>query len=700
MPYRAARRLHAFSFRYARVTLLRCCCPLRDSHRRPLLVPRSDLTGTATMACDGGTFAVLADCTEVSAVSACAALGDKCSDSLSDHSDDAGTEAMAGGVEEGEDGQSSSAASVAVTEELAASAAARATARAAHPKLAVAAVHAPADTELAGKSSVGDKRKLWQYLQESVCAEHDECCNAATDSESQGVAGGRHRAADVGHSHMSQREPRTGRLADGDITDDDDRDVDDSAADNTQDAAGVAGLTAQADPDGNAEPLAAAGGSGAVTDRQADSDRDVPPLVPATAPAAFRSTSALRALLAAQQGSALRNAARGGPSDGRYTSRFRGVSRWQEKWRAYICVSGKNVFLGKFETECEAARAYDVAARNLHGCKAKVNFDERGTEVAHKYSPRVDKSRLLLVAAASRAPGGVAGALLPAVSGVPHAQVASKRQRLTLHPLHGTADTALDGDADSHEQHSAITIAAQQPPAAQLASRMAYAPVMSHSQRLHGVADSRPAARADSAAGSVSIGASHTTMVPTMYQPLERSVLYHDGSRGYPSHAPGLATQHTAQQLPQHMLGMVPSLVSPGVSGGMPLYIFDPCMHAAGQRTGPAFGGAGPGGMSMPMVMPVSMPVTMALGGPMGVPGMLPMHMQMPTHMVPYMPLSMYANFTGGDSRALVTSHGAAGGGYPVYSQPLPAMYHNIMPGPGGLTMMSERAGMCPPDSQ
>lgn len=37
--------------------------------------------------------------------------------------------------------------------------------------------------------------------------------------------------------------------------------------------------------------------------------------------------------------------------DAGYSSRFRGVSAWQGKWRAYICYKGKNTFLGRFDTE-------------------------------------------------------------------------------------------------------------------------------------------------------------------------------------------------------------------------------------------------------------------------------------------------------------------------------------------------------------
>lgn len=64
------------------------------------------------------------------------------------------------------------------------------------------------------------------------------------------------------------------------------------------------------------------------------------------------------------------------------TSKFKGV--WFERpssehggkpWRARIVLEGKNIRLGRFDTEAEAAEAYDEAARRLHGEFAKTNAD-------------------------------------------------------------------------------------------------------------------------------------------------------------------------------------------------------------------------------------------------------------------------------------------------------------------------------------
>lgn len=57
------------------------------------------------------------------------------------------------------------------------------------------------------------------------------------------------------------------------------------------------------------------------------------------------------------------------------TSRFRGVSwnKRDKKWTASIAVSRKVVWRDHFESEMEAARAYNEAAIAHHGDKAKLN---------------------------------------------------------------------------------------------------------------------------------------------------------------------------------------------------------------------------------------------------------------------------------------------------------------------------------------
>lgn len=58
------------------------------------------------------------------------------------------------------------------------------------------------------------------------------------------------------------------------------------------------------------------------------------------------------------------------------TSGFRGV-HWRKdrgKFRAQVKVNGKHKHLGYFAYAVDAARAYDAAARELHGEFARLNF--------------------------------------------------------------------------------------------------------------------------------------------------------------------------------------------------------------------------------------------------------------------------------------------------------------------------------------
>ncbi|EKU23151.1 pathogenesis-related transcriptional factor and erf [Nannochloropsis gaditana CCMP526] len=60
-------------------------------------------------------------------------------------------------------------------------------------------------------------------------------------------------------------------------------------------------------------------------------------------------------------------------------SGFIGVSLNGSRWSARISVAGKKISLGGFETEKEAALAYDQASRAQFGDTARCNFDLSGT---------------------------------------------------------------------------------------------------------------------------------------------------------------------------------------------------------------------------------------------------------------------------------------------------------------------------------
>lgn len=58
------------------------------------------------------------------------------------------------------------------------------------------------------------------------------------------------------------------------------------------------------------------------------------------------------------------------------SSGYKGVGwhKQHQKWHAKIQNNGKRIHLGYFDTALEAARAYDEAAKDIHGEFARINF--------------------------------------------------------------------------------------------------------------------------------------------------------------------------------------------------------------------------------------------------------------------------------------------------------------------------------------
>lgn len=67
---------------------------------------------------------------------------------------------------------------------------------------------------------------------------------------------------------------------------------------------------------------------------------------------------------------------RGKSKVGVFSSRFKGVHwlKTAQRWRAKITVGRKQIHLGQFTNELDAALAYDTASRIYHGDFGRTNF--------------------------------------------------------------------------------------------------------------------------------------------------------------------------------------------------------------------------------------------------------------------------------------------------------------------------------------
>ena len=74
-------------------------------------------------------------------------------------------------------------------------------------------------------------------------------------------------------------------------------------------------------------------------------------------------------------------AAERAPAPKRQRSAYRGVSfHHTGQWCARIYHQGRQIWLGYFADEGDAARAYDARARQLYGASAQLNFPREGEQ--------------------------------------------------------------------------------------------------------------------------------------------------------------------------------------------------------------------------------------------------------------------------------------------------------------------------------
>lgn len=104
-----------------------------------------------------------------------------------------------------------------------------------------------------------------------------------------------------------------------------------------------------------------------------------------------------------------------------FKSRFRGVYKCGKRWKAQLQSQGVQFYLGTFDSEEEAAKAYDRKARDEKGEKGQTNFDDNGEETINPIShgDGSEEFAVPVVTETSRPTKKVRTSLAPATNGVP-----------------------------------------------------------------------------------------------------------------------------------------------------------------------------------------------------------------------------------------------------------------------------------------
>ena len=77
------------------------------------------------------------------------------------------------------------------------------------------------------------------------------------------------------------------------------------------------------------------------------------------------------------------------------SSKYHGVSKFQDRWKAQIAFKGEDIYLGLFDSESEAAEAFDLAALKYYRNNAYLNFTDQIDEYINKLAAGVNPKKAI-----------------------------------------------------------------------------------------------------------------------------------------------------------------------------------------------------------------------------------------------------------------------------------------------------------------